>query len=78
LALRSFGIDEGELFDRMTYWQSKGYVRAVFPAMARFARFKAGSVVSEMFPGKGGEDEAGQGSTVDEMVEMGLFGRGEG
>ncbi len=60
----------------MTYWQSGGYLRAVFPAMARLAQYKAGSVLSQVFP-ENGTKPKGKKRTVDEMVEMGLFGRGE-
>lgn len=76
LALRSFGITEQDLFSRMTYWQHRGYIKAVFPAIAKLSEFKAASVVSKMFPGK--EEEKDNSYSVDEMVGMGLFGKGEG
>jgi hypothetical protein len=76
LALRSFGIDEEELFCRMTYWQSKGYIQAVFPTMAKLAQFKAGSILSEMFPGDEKKRKLRGDHTADDLVHMGLFGRG--
>jgi hypothetical protein len=44
--------------------------------MARLAQYKAGSVLSQVFP-EDGKKPKGKKRTVDEMVEMGLFGRGE-
>jgi hypothetical protein len=75
LALRAFGIDEETLFCRMTYWQSKGYIEAVFPTMAKIAQFKAGSILSCMFPEGKAKKPVGE-HTAEDLVRMGLFGKG--
>ena len=36
----------------MTYWQSKGYIEAVFPAMKNFTLLRVSGVAEKMFPDK--------------------------
>jgi hypothetical protein len=64
----------------MTYWQSKGYIEAVFPAMQMFAVLKASGIAEKLFSGKG-EKKGNPNAKKISLSELGSiqgFGIGEG